>query len=226
MTENQFYSVVKQLRKAGMSHWVLEALFDSRYNLEKFKEKFGVLIRKEIIEREFKKPSGEVQYVIQDFIEAHHGTNNKKFTPYLYRWAVTNLQNHTRIKAWIQLCKDYHMLLYTDGNGKEYTAERNRIDTVAKRLCDGNISELMDLYDAAHPEDQTCIDVASAAIREAAEAPFTFTGVGTNQRNVVWDSGSITIIVDTAINDDITYTLLNHIENTEAEITLDGFWPD
>jgi hypothetical protein len=182
-----------------------------------------VLIRKEIIEREFKKPSGEVQYVIQDFIEAHHGTNNKKFIPYLYRWAITNLQNHIRIKPWIQLCKDYHMILYTDGNGKEYTAERDRIDNVAKRLCDGNISELMDLYDAAHPE-VAAADLAAA--REAAEASFTFTGVGTNERNVVWDSGSIRIIVDVSPNDDTTYILLNNIENTEAEITLDGFWPD
>ena len=228
MTENQFYSVVRQLRKAGFSHWVFEALFECQYDLDKFKEKFGVLIRKEIIEREFKKPSGEVLYVIQDFMESHHEKNNKKFIPYLYRWATSNLQNHTRIKSWIQLCKDHHIILYTDGNGKEYTAERNRIDDVAKRLCDGNVSELMDLYDAAHPEDQTCIDVASAAIREAAEAPFTFTGVGTAsaQRNVVWDSGSIRIIVDVSPNDDTTYILLNHVENTEAEITLDGFWPD
>lgn len=126
------------------------------------------------------------------------------------------------------------MILYTDGNGRPYTEERNRIDDVAKRLCDGDICELMDLYDAAHPEDQTCIDIASAAVREAAEAPFTFTGVGTNERNVVWDSGSITIIVnanqpvntnDDSLIDQIVYTMFNHVENTE-ELTLDGFWPD
>ncbi len=119
------------------------------------------------------------------------------------------------------------MIIYTDGNGKEYTAERNRIDDVAKRLCEGYTSELLDLYDAAHPEEvavSTVTDVIAA--REAAEAPFTFTGIGTNQRNVVWDSGSIRIIVDiTATNDDTIYTLLNGTENPE-EITLDGFWPD
>ena len=229
MTENQFYSVVKQLRKAGFSHWSLEALFECRYNLDKFKEKFGVLIKKEIIEREFKKPSGEVLYVIQDFMEDHHKKNNKAFCSFLYRWAVAHLQTHSRIKSWIQLCKDHHMIIYTDGNGKEYTAERNRIDDVAKRLCEGYTSELLDLYDAAHPEEVAVSTVSTVsavvAAREAAEAPFTFTGVGTNQRNVVWDSGSIRIIVDVATNDDTIYTLFNHTENPE-EITLDGFWPD
>ena len=231
MTENQFYSVMKQLRKLGFSHWALEALFECRYNLDKFKEKFGVLVRKEIIEREFKKPSGEIVYVIQDFMEDHHKKNDKTFYSALYKWAITSLQNHTRIKLWIQLCKDHHMIIYTDGNGKEYTAERNRIDDVAKRLCGGHICELMDLYDAAHPEEETVSAVASLAdviaAREAAEAPFTFTGIGTNERSVLWDSGSIRIIVDiTATNDDTIYTLLNHLENTEEEITLDGFWPD
>ena len=118
------------------------------------------------------------------------------------------------------------MIIYTDGNGKEYTAERNRIDDVAKRLCEGYTSELLDLYDAAHPEEVAVSTVSAVvAAREAAEAPFTFTGVGTNQRNVVWDSGSIRIIVDVATNDDTIYTLFNHTENPE-EITLDGFWPD
>jgi hypothetical protein len=147
MKLNQFYSVLMQLRKAGHSHWVLEGLASTHYDIEKFKEHFGATVRKHIILTEFKTPSADTLDLVHSFIEIQHEKNEEVFHSDLYRWALEHNLRHHRIRSWVNLCKDYYIMVYTDGSGKEYAKEILRINTASRRLCIYDSEELTTLYE-------------------------------------------------------------------------------
>jgi len=160
MTLTQFYSVMGQLRGAGYSHWALEGLAASQYNIEKFKEKFGATVRKHIILSEFKHPSEDTLDIIHSFIESHFDKNDESFPANMYMWALENCIYHRRITTWINLCKDYYLIVYTDGNGKDYVKEIERINTSAARLCAFESDELIQLYKKSGNTVDSAIDDA------------------------------------------------------------------
>jgi len=146
MTLNQFFSVLRQLRKAGRSHWVLEGLASTHYDIEKFKEHFGATVKKHIILSEFKTPSADTLDLVHGFIEIQHEKNEEAFHSDLYKWALEQNVHHHRIRSWMNLCKDYYLMVYTDGNGKDYAKEILRISTAARRLCIYDSDDLNALY--------------------------------------------------------------------------------
>lgn len=159
LTQVQFFSVMEQMRKAGYTHWLLEGLASCRYEPDEFKERFVSAIKKHIILAEFKKPGADTLDLIQTFIEDHHNKNFEVYNRNLYSWALTHALHHIRMRTWINLCKDYYIMIYTDGNGKEYRAESLRIDTLAKQMCEYDSPDLMVLYKKS-PEgmDEVTID--------------------------------------------------------------------
>ena len=146
MTITQFYSILIQIRRAGHTHWVLEALSSSQYDIEKFKEYFGATVRKHIILSEFKKPSAETLDLVHSFIDMQYEKNHMMFNPNMYSWALEHHLYHQRIRSWMTLCKDYYIIIYTDGNGKDSTKEILRITTAGRRLCMFESDDLMNLY--------------------------------------------------------------------------------
>lgn len=153
MTMPQFYSILIQIRKAGHSHWVLEGLASTQYDIEKFKEHFGATVRKHIILSEFKKPSAETLDLVHSFIEIQHEKNDEIFHPSMYSWALEHHLYHPRIRSWMSLCKDYYIIIYTDGNGKDYTKEILRITTAARRLCIFESEDLIHQYKNSNNDD-------------------------------------------------------------------------
>ena len=153
LTQVQFFSVMTQLRKAGYTHWLLEGLASCRYELDEFKERFVSAIKKHIILAEFKKPGADTLDLIQTFIEDQHNKNFELFNRSLYSWALTHQISHIRMRTWINLCKDYYLMIYTDGSGKEYRTESARIDTLAKQMCEYESPDLLALYKKS-PEGQ------------------------------------------------------------------------
>jgi hypothetical protein len=160
LTLTQFYSVIKQLRVTGYTHWALEALAASQYNIEKFKERFGATVRKHIILSEFKHPSEDTLDIIHTFIDSQFDRNDESFPANMYAWALENCIDHRRITTWINLCKDYYLILYTDGNGKDYTKEIERINTSAAKLCAFESDELIQLYKKSGNTVDSAIDDA------------------------------------------------------------------
>ena len=150
MSYNQFLCVMDQLRRQGYSHWALEGLLLTQYNREGFIKKFGATVKKEIILREFKKPGGDVLDITFNFIEGQYVDNNKEFSKPMYRWALANLKNNIYIRRWIDLCRDHHLIIYTDADGKSYKEEVQRIYNVSASLCDSD-KYIRELYEKEYP---------------------------------------------------------------------------
>ena len=224
LTASQFFSVMHALRKAGRTHWVLEALFECGYNMVQFKEKFGGIMKKEIILREYIKPGADTLDIVYDFIASHFDKIGKPFYGPLYRWGLASARNNLRIRAWMNLSKDYHLIIYTDGGGKKYDEERKRIDDAAKNLADTFPGELYDLYEkevgpitiTPEPEVTPQVEV---------DTPDTIT-----YRTIDTASGIITVINDTRLEDLHSWSARVYIYQAfgreEPELTLDGFWPE
>ena len=215
MTENEFRCVMDQLRRAGHSHWALEGLLDSGYDADVFKGRFGSTVKNHIFMKEFKNPSAETQEVIYDFIDSHHTKNNQTFSCHLYKWGLANQQNHHRIRAWIQLCRDHHLILYTDGNGKIYTAETERINKFAAQLChdDANLSELW--LKAVSPSRQDSESTVSSA-QPVAEPVAT---------NYIYIFHNTADYLETESWNQYAATYISLTLPTEFP-SLHGFWPD
>lgn len=210
LTQVQFFSVMAQLRKAGHTHWLLEGLASCRYELHDFKERFVSAIKKHIILAEFKKPGTETLDLIHNFIEDHHNKNFELFNRSLYSWALTHQLTHIRIRTWMNLCRDYYIMIYTDGSGKEYKAESARIDAVAKQMCEYDSPDLLTLYKRS-PEgiDEVNID----------PLPSVNIGEQTNR--------NISRYVSFVNASSIRISVFNFYQSLEDdEPTLAGFWGD
>jgi len=151
MTYNQFLSVMYQLRRLGYSHWALEGLLLTQYRTDAFIQKFGGTIKKEVILREFKKPGADVLDLTLTFIEDQYWEHNKMFSKMVYRWALAHQPKNYYMRKWIELCRDYYMITFSDGNGKSYTEEKRRIANVSKKLCESN-AFIVSLYKKEHPD--------------------------------------------------------------------------
>jgi hypothetical protein len=223
MSENEFRCVMDQLRRAGHSHWALEGLLASGYDADTFKGRFGSTVKNHIFTKEFKNPSADTQDVIYDFIDSHHTKNNQTFSNHLYKWGLANQQNHPRIRAWIQLCRDYHMILYTDGNGKNYTAETERINKFAAQLChdDANLSALW--LKAVSPSRKETVEPESEP--ESESEPETQTAAAPVATNHIYIFRNAADYLETESWNENVVSYISLILPTEFP-SLHGFWPD
>jgi hypothetical protein len=73
LTQAQFFSIVKQLRRTGTMHWVVEALYSVQYNMERFKQQFSEPVKRLILTKQFANlKTPETIDIIFDFIEDQH----------------------------------------------------------------------------------------------------------------------------------------------------------
>jgi hypothetical protein len=135
LTPHQFYSIMKQLRAVGKTHWLLEALYKSKYDINIFKNNFDEPLKRELIQRIFNNPfSPDAIDIVLDFIDDIHHENKKYYDHALYRWAFEHKSKHRRIKRWIQLCKDYQLLII--GYNDNFTERLKLIKNACVLLCE------------------------------------------------------------------------------------------
>ena len=110
----QFYSVLQQLRRAGKSHWVLEAYGSVQCNMDAYKKQFDEALSLETTRRQFNNLScPDVVEMILDFIQDEHLAHKAKYNDVIYRWALETRPSMPRIQRWIQLCKKDALNLMT-----------------------------------------------------------------------------------------------------------------
>ena len=73
MTAGQFYSIVKQLRSMGMTHWTLEALYSVEYNIKIFGDEMYIKLKNTILRSLFSNHKSITgMEVVLEFIEDEH----------------------------------------------------------------------------------------------------------------------------------------------------------
>lgn len=135
LTPYQFYSIMKQLRAVGKTHWLLEALQKCKYDINIFKKNFDEPLKRELIQRIFNNPfAPDAIDIVLDFIDDMHHENKKYYDNVLYRWAFEQKSKHRRIKRWIQLCKEYQLLII--GYNDNFTERLKIIKNACVILCE------------------------------------------------------------------------------------------
>jgi hypothetical protein len=135
LTSGQFFHTMKQLRAAGQTNWILEGVYSCQYDIAKFKEQFGEALKLQIINKQFKNIADETIEIVYDFIDDYHVENHAHFNTALYRWALSNAQDATRIKLWIKKCKEYYVALATISDSLMLGTTLHKIKQFTRRLC-------------------------------------------------------------------------------------------
>lgn len=136
LTPAQFFSVVKQLRAAGHTNWLIEGLYTLQYDMGRFKEQFSEAVKIQIINNQFKNlKSEETIDIIHEFIEDQHEEHGASFNPLLYRWGLANAHDLLRMKLWTRKCKEYHMLLSTIADPVQLGSGLVQIRKFTRRIC-------------------------------------------------------------------------------------------
>jgi len=136
LTQGQFFSIMKQLKAVGVTNWIVEALYNVKYDMEAFKKQYGMAVKVEIINRQFKNTNAtETKDSIHDFIDDQHDDNGFRFNSSLYQWALANAQHLPRMKEWISLCKEYYMAIATISEKIPLGEKLIQIKNATMRLC-------------------------------------------------------------------------------------------
>lgn len=110
LTEGQFYSIYNKLRHERATNWILEALYSSQYNIERFKNDMYVKLRYTLIHKMFSNPNdAEGKIVLLDFIEDIHDGFDRHFDSDIYVWAVNNVPTSTFIVRWRSACYKFNV---------------------------------------------------------------------------------------------------------------------
>jgi hypothetical protein len=111
MTAGQFFSVVKQLRSMGMTHWTIEALYSVEYNLGTFEREMYLKLKNTILIGLFSNPKSIAgMEVVLEFIEDEHDSHRLHCNSDLYKWALEHVPNQPRITAWRMLCYKHYKI--------------------------------------------------------------------------------------------------------------------
>jgi hypothetical protein len=110
MNVGQFYSVVAQLRKRGVTHWSIEALHSVQYNMARYEREMNMKLRNTILHATFSnhRDVNGISLVL-DFIYDEHGYHVMKREMAVYTWAMEAVPTDPRICAWRNLCYKYYM---------------------------------------------------------------------------------------------------------------------
>jgi len=156
LTEGQFYSVYHQLRHERATNWMLEALYSSQYNIERFKTDMYTKLRRTLIHNMFTNPNdSEGKIMLLDFIEDVHDGFERDFDNDLYTWAVNNAPQSKPIIEWRTACYKYNI---QELQGATQTnPERMELMKRAERLC-WKPFELIMLKAASEPVPELSVE--------------------------------------------------------------------
>jgi len=177
LTQAQFFSVVKQLRRTGTMHWVVEALYSVQYDMERFKAQFSEAVKRTILTNQFKNlEAPDTIDIIHEFIEDQHDEHRKKFNGPIYTWALTRANHIHRIKRWTKMCKDYYTAINNIHDSAELQTKLVQLINSTQTLCSHptelvNISRIV-VEESEESEEETInIDQLDLAILIFLETP-------------------------------------------------------
>lgn len=111
MTAGQFFDMVGQLRKKGLTHWTLEALYSNHYQLETFEKQMYSKLKENILRGIFSNHKDSTGIVlILEFIEEEHMEHKMSYDEDLYKWALDTIPLNPLIAAWRNLCYKYYRI--------------------------------------------------------------------------------------------------------------------
>jgi len=162
LTEGQFYSLVRQLRSTGETHWALEALYSAKYSLDEFERDMYMKLKRTIHNSVFANPfSDPAKEILLEFIEDQHDEHAMVFEVDIYRWAIENCMMHFKIHEWRIQCTRFYALRHFPPEQPEKDAERERIKAATKRLCAHPLL-LVEKYNAVH--EKKYVNVADRVV--------------------------------------------------------------
>lgn len=150
LTEAQFYSVARQLRAAGETHWAIEALYSAKYKLAEFERDMYSKLKRTIHNSVFANPCGDVaKRILLEYIEEEHKEHKMLFEAEIYEWAVEHLAHHFSLHKWRVECTKYYSIIHFPGEKEKDDKEKERIDAATRRLC-AFPAPLVQKYNAVH----------------------------------------------------------------------------
>jgi hypothetical protein len=112
LTLGQLHDVTQALRRCGLSHWTLDALQKSSYDLNIFALNFDVPLKHDALRRTLSNPTEEdCVNLVFEFIEREHDNHDQPFNKGIYIWALREEANCDKMIKWRNLCRRYYTIL-------------------------------------------------------------------------------------------------------------------
>lgn len=150
LTEGQFYSVTRQLRACGETHWTIEALYSAKYNIEEFERDMYSKLKRTIHNSVFANPCGDVaKRILLEYIKEEHKMNDKPYEREIYEWAVETIPYHFFLHEWRLQCSKYYSVVHFPTEKEKDDVIKEKIDEKTRRLCVYPLA-LVEKYNGAH----------------------------------------------------------------------------
>ena len=150
LTEAQFYSIVRQLRKAGETHWALEALYSAKYNMKEFDRDMYTKLKRTIHNSVFANPyTDAAKDILLEFIEDEHIHHALPYEKDIYNWAVEKQSAHYKIHEWRVQCSKFYTVQHFPVDSEQDKMNIEAIHDTSHKLCSYPFT-LVKKYDAVH----------------------------------------------------------------------------
>lgn len=167
LTESQFYSVMKQLRRHGQTHWALEALYSCKYNLKEFDRDMYLKLKRTHHNAVFSNPESEAaKEILLDFIEDEHKSHGIEYEKDIYDWASEHQSYHHKMHEWRVQCEKHYRIQHFPGDKDKDEDNKDKISDATKRLCAFPFL-LVERYDATHEKKYVKLEDRHAAVAQA-----------------------------------------------------------
>lgn len=167
LTESQFYSVMKQLRRHGQTHWALEALYSGKYNLKEFDRDMYMKLKRTHHNAVFSNPESEAaKEILLDFIEDEHKSHTMFYEKDIYDWASEHQPYHHKMHEWRVQCEKHYRIQHFPSDKEKDDDEKDKISDITKRLCAFPFL-LVERYDAEHEKKYVKLEDRQAAVDHA-----------------------------------------------------------
>lgn len=173
LTDGQFYSVMKQLRRHGHTHWALEALYSTKYNLKEFERDMYLKLKRTHHNTIFSNPYSEAaKEVLLDFIADQHELHDMDYEKEIYVWCVENISHHHMLHEWRIQCEKYYRIQHFPA--ERDPEEKSRIAYKTLLLC-AYPTLLVEKYDAKHEKKYVRLEERRVATAHAEIIHIEFT---------------------------------------------------
>ena len=154
LTYGQLFSIHKQLRAHGITHWIWEAFFKSKFCLSSLLDTFSSPLKVHSVNAFFSDKSDHLsQSYVADFIESRYIARKISNIPYymkVYDWATTFHSSNTHMLKWRKLsCKYWILLTMYDEEVANCNPEiRREVNNLIRDVVAFN--DILDLWKVAH----------------------------------------------------------------------------
>ena len=150
LMEADFYSVVSQLRKYGITHWSIEALYSTNFDIKLFEIDMYSKIKRHIHKSIFTNPySDTAKEVLLEFIEDQHVDNKRTYEEDVYKWAVNEKHRLPLIHKWWEQCSLFYKIRHFHKGTNDDKGLLQRVYEESETLCEPP-DRLIEKYNEVH----------------------------------------------------------------------------